>query len=57
MFVPGRPLQPGLMFERPDGDRLMASITNIRKKRSPKDKHSSLLQTFVNYGRMKFCNS
>jgi hypothetical protein len=71
MFVPGKPLQPSLLFMNkleliqvkhlsgaPFYGRLLALPTNIRLgwKRNVGDKHSSLLPKFVTYGRKKFYN-
>jgi hypothetical protein len=41
VFVSGKPLQPSLMFAE-------------RLERLARDKHSSLLRKYVNYGRKKF---
>jgi hypothetical protein len=63
-FVTGEPFQPSLMFVRKGGaypsgahKRSGALPTNIRLSwKGLPGKNSSLLRTFVNYGRKKFCN-
>ncbi len=63
----GKLFQPSLMFvgktrvypsEVPLWDRLLTLPTNIKTglEKLAKDKHSSLLQKFVTYGRKKFHN-
>ncbi len=64
MLVPGKLIQPGLMFEG-KARSLPKSETPTRQAqalptklviliRLARDKHSSLLQKFINYGRKKF---
>ncbi len=69
MFVPGKPFQPILMFVgearslpksgAPEGSftRVGSGLTRkywTRVERLARDKHSSVLVTFVNYGRISF---
>ncbi len=71
MFVPGKPLQPSVMFtikaeDYLNGAPLKKSTLILFNQGYPKhearleklarDKHSSLLQRFVTYGRKKFYN-
>ncbi len=71
MFVHRKPFQPSLMFvgkarSLPESGVLFGCSTQVgyslthkhqsRLERLARDKHSSLLRTFVNYGRKKFYN-
>ncbi len=71
MFVPAKPSKPNLMFvgkarslpQRATPDKMFHlgrlqphSRTFIQLEKLAKDKHSSLLQKFVNYGQKKFYN-
>jgi hypothetical protein len=53
MFVPGKPFQ---VLPSRVGSRLTHKH-RTRLERLARDKHSSLLQTFLDYDRKKFCNS
>ncbi len=63
MFARGKPLQLSLMFvgkagaypseARSDAPKLAYKYLT-RLERPPRDKHSSLLQSFINYGCLKF---
>ncbi len=57
MFVPGRPSQSSLMFvgkARSLPQTVASERTRLEKP--VRDKHCSLLQTFVKYGFKKFSN-
>ena len=71
VFLPGKQLQPSLMFvskakaypsKTPFRFSLLGQASGLTHKRWPMlerpamDKHSSLLRTFVIYGRKKFYN-
>ncbi len=67
MFVPGKPLQTSLTFVDRATAYLFACSTlryvhglthnhETKLERLTRDKHSSLVRTFVNYSCKKFCN-
>jgi hypothetical protein len=60
VFVPGKPFQPSLLFVSKAGTfqvlHSRVGFWTYRQTLDKAEKHSNLLQKFVNYGQKKFYN-